>query len=98
LWLEKEFKIRIFDNSRHLVLPTVKGIDLINQAKKILGEGTFIRIASQKNKPEGEFRLGILPGFAPYFQNDHFCNFCGFEKIELQGEPVKELLPLLQMK
>lgn len=66
--LEKEFKIMIFDRSRHPVVPTLKGIDLINQAKKILEEQEhFISIASQKNnKPSGEFRLGIIPGLAPY--------------------------------
>lgn len=66
--LEKEFRIMIFDRSRHPVVPTLKGIDLINQAKKILEEQEhFISIASQKNnKPSGEFRLGIIPGLAPY--------------------------------
>jgi LysR family hydrogen peroxide-inducible transcriptional activator len=66
--LEAEFKIMIFDRSRHPVVPTLKGIDLISQAKKILEEKEhFISIALQKNnKPGGEFRLGILPGLAPY--------------------------------
>ncbi len=66
--LEKEFKIMIFDRSRHPVVPTLKGVDLIDQAKKILEErALFISIASQKNnKPGGDFRLGILPGLAPY--------------------------------
>lgn len=66
--LEKEFKIMIFDRSRHPVVPTLKGIDLISQAKKILEEEAhFISIASQKNnRPSGDFRLGIIPGLAPY--------------------------------
>lgn len=66
--LEKEFGIMIFDRSRHPVVPTLKGVDLIEQAKKILQEhDQFIRIAEQKsNLPKGEFRLGITPELAPY--------------------------------
>lgn len=66
--LEKEFKIMIFDRSRHPVVPTMKGIDLIQQAKTILEEhNKFINIAAEKNNPpHGVFRLGIIPGLAPY--------------------------------
>lgn len=66
--LEKEFKIMIFDRSRHPVTPTMKGADLIDQAKKILeGEKRFIEIARKmNNRPQGNFRLGILPMLAPY--------------------------------
>lgn len=66
--LEKEFKIMIFDRSRHPVVPTMKGIDLIQQAKKVLEEHhKFINIAAEKNNaPHGVFRLGIIPGLAPY--------------------------------
>lgn len=66
--LEKEFGIMIFDRSRHPVVPTIKGIDLIEQAKKILQEhDQFIRIAEQKsNLPKGSFRLGIIAELAPY--------------------------------
>lgn len=66
--LEKEFKIIIFDRSRHPVVPTMKGIDLIKQAKKIIeNEKQFIEIARQMtNSPAGNFRLGILPLLAPY--------------------------------
>lgn len=66
--LEKEFKIMIFDRSRHPVVPTMKGIDLIQQAKKILEDhGRFVNIAAEKNNaPHGVFRLGIIPGLAPY--------------------------------
>jgi LysR family hydrogen peroxide-inducible transcriptional activator len=33
--LEKEFKVMIFDRSRHPVVPTMKGIDLIKQAAEL---------------------------------------------------------------
>ncbi len=66
--LEKEFQIMIFDRSKHPVVPTIKGIDLILQAKNIIqAHDEFIKIAVKKNnEPAGDFRLGILPGLAPY--------------------------------
>lgn len=66
--LEQEFDIMIFDRTRHPVAPTMKGIDLIEQAKKILmEEERFISIAEKKNnRPSGTFRLGVLAGLAPY--------------------------------
>ncbi len=66
--LEKEFGIMIFDRSRIPVTPTMKGADLIDQARIILeAQKVFIGIAGKmNNRPEGNFRLGILPMVAPY--------------------------------
>lgn len=66
--LEQEFDIMIFDRTRHPVTPTMKGKDLIEQAKRILKEEEgFISIAEKrKNRPSGNFRLGILSSLAPY--------------------------------
>lgn len=66
--LEKEFDIIIFDRSRHPVAPTMKGIDLIDQAKLLLEEQEhFIAIAEKHvNRPTGNFKLAILPMLAPY--------------------------------
>lgn len=66
--LEQEFDIIIFDRTRHPVAPTMKGVDLIEQAKRILREEEgFISIAEQKeNRPSGHFRLGVLASLAPY--------------------------------
>ena len=66
--LEKEFKVMIFDRSRRPVVPTMKGVDLLLQAKEILKEQEqFKNIALKKdNRPRGNFRLGVLPGLAPY--------------------------------
>jgi LysR family hydrogen peroxide-inducible transcriptional activator len=46
--LEKEFKIMIFDRSRHPVVPTLKGIDLINQAKKFLKNRNILSASLHK--------------------------------------------------
>ncbi len=66
--LEKEFDIMIFDRSRHPVVPTMKGKDLLKIAKDLIQEyHHFIDIAEKKdNLPSGDFRLGIIPGLAPY--------------------------------
>lgn len=66
--LEKEFDIMIFDRSRHPVVPTMKGSDLIEQAKTILEQQEqFKAIAKKKsNAPTGDFRLGVLSSLAPY--------------------------------
>ena len=66
--LEKEFGIMIFDRSRQPVVPTLKGIDLLKQAKLILeGQERFIAIAREKNnRPSGDYRLGILSGLSSY--------------------------------
>ena len=66
--LEQEFDIMIFDRTRNPVTPTMKGIDLIEQAKKILKEEErFVSIAEKKNnRPSGTFRLGVLASLAPY--------------------------------
>lgn len=66
--LEKEFDIIIFDRSRFPIVPTLKGMDLIFQANRILEEKRkFIQVAEEKNnEPNGVFTLGILPTLAPY--------------------------------
>ncbi len=66
--LEQEFDIIIFDRTRHPVAPTMKGVDLIAQAKSIIEEEQkFISIAERKkNRPSGNFNLGILASLAPY--------------------------------
>ncbi len=66
--LEQEFGIIIFDRSRYPVTPTMKGVDLIEQAKVLLKErDRFQSIANKKdNRPKGNFKLGVLTGLAPY--------------------------------
>jgi len=85
--LEKEFQIMIFDRSKHPVVPTIKGIELISQARKIIqAHDEFIKIAIKKNnEPAGDFRLGILPGLAPYL-------------LPLFTQQLSEKYPLLNLK
>lgn len=66
--LEQEFDIMIFDRTRQPVVTTLKGIELVAQAKRIIKEQeAFIAIATKKaNRPAGDFRLGVVPSLAPY--------------------------------
>ncbi len=66
--LEQEFDILIFDRTRLPVVPTMKGEDLIRQARIILeGQEKFIAIAREKNNlPAGDYNLGIISGLSPY--------------------------------
>lgn len=61
--LEKEFGIIIFDRSRFPISTTMKGADLIEQAKKIVEEQRLFVETARKmnNRPDRIFRLGILP-------------------------------------
>lgn len=67
--LEKQYDIVLFDRSRLPVVPTIKGEELLNQARKILDDQeVFENIAKQKENTllEGTFRLGVHHGLAPY--------------------------------
>lgn len=94
--LEKEFRVMIFDRSRHPVTTTMKGVDLIRQAKIILAaKKEFEEIARKRtNVPEGDFRLGILPVLAPYllplFIRSLSLNYPGLhiEIIELTSQEI----------
>lgn len=88
--LEKEFGIMIFDRSRLPVIPTMKGEDLIRQAKVILeAYKRFVDIALKKNNlPNGTFRLAILPMIAPYLV-PLFVNSLSKKYPDLQMEIVE---------
>ena len=66
--LEEELGIKIFDRSKQPVIPTEAGLEIIEQARKILAEkkmmGEIVQI--KKGLLTGELRLGIIPTLAPY--------------------------------
>ena len=68
LKLEETLGVKIFDRSRTPVVPTEAGIEIIEQAKKILLEKNRIAeiISRRKGLLEGELRIGIIPTLAPY--------------------------------
>lgn len=66
--LEEELGVKIFDRSKQPVLPTEGGIEIIEQARRILSERNQLTemINSRKGVVNGELKLGIIPTLAPY--------------------------------
>ena len=66
--LEEELEIKIFDRSKQPVIPTEAGREIIEQARKILGEKQVIGeiVQAKKGILTGELRIGIIPTLAPY--------------------------------
>jgi LysR family hydrogen peroxide-inducible transcriptional activator len=66
--LEEELGVKIFDRTKQPVLPTEPGVQLIEQAKKILAECAVFKemVDSKKSVLTGELRIGVIPTLAPY--------------------------------
>jgi LysR family transcriptional regulator, hydrogen peroxide-inducible genes activator len=66
--LEEELGIKIFDRSKQPVIPTEAGLEIIEQAKKILAEKNNITelVQTRKGILNGELKVGIIPTLAPY--------------------------------
>jgi LysR family transcriptional regulator, hydrogen peroxide-inducible genes activator len=66
--LESEIGIQIFDRSKHPVVPTEMGEELIKQARKIQAEKTVMDdlVQMRKGIVSGELKIGIIPTLAPY--------------------------------
>jgi len=66
--LEEELGLKIFDRSKQPVIPTEAGREVIEQARKILGEKHVIGeiVQAKKGVLAGELRIGIIPTLAPY--------------------------------
>tara|TARA_Y100000766_G_C18913184_1_gene609512 strand:+ start:4296 stop:5195 length:900 start_codon:yes stop_codon:yes gene_type:complete len=98
--LEKEHDVVIFDRTRNPVVPTLKGIDLINKAKEILLlKKDFIQIAKKKqNEVSGYITLAITeilaPYIAPLFLNNLANKYPNLELkiLELSDRRIEDLL------
>lgn len=66
--LEEELNSKIFDRSKHPVVPTETGAKIIEQAKVILKEAERLKNISETEQDAavGELRVGIIPTLAPY--------------------------------
>jgi LysR family hydrogen peroxide-inducible transcriptional activator len=66
--LEEELAVKIFDRSKHPVIPTREGEEILRRAKQILSEVNGIKNFAHELRGEtmGELRLGIIPTLAPY--------------------------------
>ncbi len=66
--LEKELGVLLFDRSKMPVIPTEIGVQIIEQAKRVVSEskGIFELVAQLKGDVSGVIKLGIIPTLAPY--------------------------------
>lgn len=66
--LEDTLGVKIFDRSKQPVTPTEIGVDIINQARILLGESEKIReiISDRQKEISGELKVGIIPTVSPY--------------------------------
>jgi LysR family hydrogen peroxide-inducible transcriptional activator len=65
--LEEELGVKIFDRSRHPVMPTEVGQRVIQHAREILASTTRLKAMAMDADEDmsGVFRLGIIPTLAP---------------------------------
>lgn len=89
--LEKELDVLIFDRSKMPVIPTEIGIQLIEQAKRVVAEskGIYETIAQLKGNIGGMIKIGVIPTLAPYLLHLFVGNFLEkYPNVQLQVEEV----------
>ncbi|MDA9554826.1 LysR substrate-binding domain-containing protein [Pelobium sp.] len=66
--LEEYLGVKLFDRSKQPVVPTEIGVEIIEQARKILNESYKIKeiIDERKGEIVGELKIGVIPTIAPY--------------------------------
>lgn len=66
--LEQELGLKLFDRSKQPVIPTEAGLEILAEARKILGGKRQIEelVANRKGIVKGELKIGIIPTLAPY--------------------------------
>lgn len=66
--LEDTLGVKLFDRSRQPVTPTEIGIEVIAQARILLGESEKIKeiISDRQREMAGELRVAIIPTVSPY--------------------------------
>ncbi len=66
--LEETLGVKLFDRSHQPVIPTEIGIEVIEQARRVLQESYKISevITERKGEIGGELRIGVIPTIAPY--------------------------------
>ncbi len=65
---EEELGVKIFDRSAQPVIPTEMGMELIEQARKIMAEKAVLdeMVNMKKGIIAGELKIAIIPTLAPY--------------------------------
>ncbi|MBP6386589.1 MAG: LysR family transcriptional regulator [Pseudarcicella sp.] len=66
--LEDELNTKIFDRSKHPIVCTPIGLEIVNQARLTLSEFQKIEnvVNQDKKNLSGELKIGVIPTLAPY--------------------------------
>lgn len=99
--LEKELGVLLFDRSKMPVIPTEIGVQIINQAKKVVSEskGIFELVAQLKGDISGVIKMGIIPTLAPYLLHLFIRKFLEkypYVKLEVQEMVTEEVVKKLK--
>ncbi|MEG2573146.1 MAG: hydrogen peroxide-inducible genes activator [Bacteroides sp.] len=66
--LEEELNVKLFDRSTQPIEPTIAGLKVIEQARRVIYQTSLIKdiVNEESNSLKGIFRLAVLPTIAPY--------------------------------
>lgn len=66
--LEEELDVKLFERTSRRVITTSMGLNIVNQAKKVLMEANKIHemVSESKGAVSGEFHIAVGPSIAPY--------------------------------
>ncbi len=99
--LEEFLDVTIFDRSKQPIIPTDVGIQIIEQARIILGESKKIDeiVKNHRNTVEGSLKIGIIPTLAPFllpmFIGDYIRNYPDV-KVEVEEMVSDDIVKALK--
>ncbi|RZT97260.1 LysR family hydrogen peroxide-inducible transcriptional activator [Ancylomarina subtilis] len=99
--LEEFLDITIFDRSKQPIIPTDVGIQIIEQARIILGESKKIDeiVKNHRDTVEGSLKIGIIPTLAPFllpmFIGDYIRNYPDV-KVEVEEMVSDDIVSALK--
>ncbi len=99
--LEDELEVTIFDRSKSPIKPTLEGLTIIEQAKKIIFEQKKLFSIVDENKGEitGDFRLSVIPTLSPFIIPLFIQSFIeNYPKVNLmiKENKTEEIIELLK--
>ncbi len=99
--LEEFLDVTIFDRSKQPIIPTDVGVQIIEQARIILGESKKIDeiVKNHRNTVEGNLKIGIIPTLAPFllpmFIGDYIRNYPDV-KVEVEEMVSDDIVKALK--
>lgn len=99
--LEETLQVTIFDRGKNPIAPTQEGMNVIEQAQKILHEQKklFSIIDEGKKELSGDFKLAVIPTLSPFIIPLFLTNFTKKYprvNIEITENKTEEIIELLK--